>query len=165
MVHHLALIGGLIAGAVTTFFIVPWLIPKLLEKGIAGVDRNKPTKPKIAEMGGIAAVIGFFAGVSTVMIIDEVHTPDSSRFWLAVSYEERVARVEEPENFDKEFLRLWYAGHGYRGDGEPPEPTDDLIAQVSERYIALYEMLTGQTFEPGAYPANARIASALQEFL
>ena len=100
-----------------------------------------------------------------VMIIDEVHTPDSSRFWLAESYEECVGRGEEPENFDKEFLRLWYAEHGYRGDGEPPEPTADLIAQVSERYIELYEMLTGKSFEPGAYPANARIADALQVFL
>ena len=99
------------------------------------------------------------------MIIDEVHTPDSSRFWLAESYEECVGRGEEPENFDKEFLRLWYAEHGYRGDGEPPEPTADLIAQVSERYIELYEMLTGKSFEPGAYPANARIADALQVFL
>jgi phosphoribosylaminoimidazole-succinocarboxamide synthase len=99
------------------------------------------------------------------MIIDEVHTPDSSRFWLAESYEGLVAQDEEPENFDKEFLRLWYADHGYRGDGEPPEPTDDLIAQVSERYIALYEMLTGQTFSPGTYPANPRIARTLQEFL
>jgi phosphoribosylaminoimidazole-succinocarboxamide synthase len=100
-----------------------------------------------------------------IMIIDEVHTPDSSRFWLAESYEELVARGKEPENFDKEFLRLWYADHGYRGDGEPPEPTEDLIAQVSERYIALYEMLTGQPLKPGAYPANPRIASALQAFL
>ena len=83
MVHHLALIGGLIAGAVTTFLIVPWLIPKLLEKGIAGVDRNKPTKPKIAEMGGIAAVIGFFAGVSTVMIIDGVE--DRELLYISLS--------------------------------------------------------------------------------
>jgi phosphoribosylaminoimidazole-succinocarboxamide synthase len=101
----------------------------------------------------------------TVMIIDEVHTPDSSRFWLAESYEERMARGEEPENFDKEFLRLWYADHGYRGDGEPPEPTSELIAQVSERYIGLYEMLSGRAFEPGVYPANARISSALRVFL
>jgi phosphoribosylaminoimidazole-succinocarboxamide synthase len=102
---------------------------------------------------------------SAVMIIDEVHTPDSSRFWLAESYEDRMANGEEPENFDKEFLRLWYADHGYRGDGEPPEPTGDLIAQVSERYIALYEKLTSQTFAPATYPAGPRIASTLQVFL
>ena len=72
----MALIGGLIVGTVTTFVIIPWLIPKLLEKGIAGIDWNKPSKPKIAEMGGIAVVIGFFAGISTVMIIDGIENTD-----------------------------------------------------------------------------------------
>jgi phosphoribosylaminoimidazole-succinocarboxamide synthase len=124
---------------------------------------------EIARKGGLILVDTKYEFGRTpdgkVMIIDEVHTPDSSRFWLAESYEDKMANGDEPDNFDKEFLRLWYADHGYRGDGEPPEPTDDLIAQVSERYIALYEMLTGQTFEPSAYPANPRIASALQVFL
>jgi phosphoribosylaminoimidazole-succinocarboxamide synthase len=124
---------------------------------------------EIARRGGLILVDTKYefgrAPDGRVMIIDEVHTPDSSRFWLAESYEERMARGEEPENFDKEFLRLWYADHGYRGDGEPPEPTGDLIAQVSERYIGLYEMLTGKTFEPGAYPANPRIVEALKAHL
>jgi phosphoribosylaminoimidazole-succinocarboxamide synthase len=124
---------------------------------------------EIARQGGLILVDTKYefgrAPDGRVTIIDEVHTPDSSRFWLAESYEEQMANGEEPENFDKEFLRLWYAERGYRGDGEPPEATDDLIAQVSERYIALYEMLTGQTFEPGAYPANLRIAKALKTYL
>jgi len=92
-----------------------------------------------------------------IALIDEVHTPDSSRFWVAESYEGRLASGEEPENFDKEFLRLWYAERGYRGDGEPPEATEDLIAQVSRRYIACYEKLTGKTFEPGTYPVGERL--------
>ena len=92
-----------------------------------------------------------------IALIDEVHTPDSSRFWVAESYEDRLAAGEEPDNFDKEFLRLWYAERGYRGDGEPPQATEDLIAQVSRRYIACYERLTGQTFEPGAYPVEERL--------
>jgi phosphoribosylaminoimidazole-succinocarboxamide synthase len=124
---------------------------------------------EIARQGGLILIDTKYefgrAPGGDVMIIDEVHTPDSSRFWLAESYEGRIASGEEPDNFDKEFLRLWYADHGYRGDGEPPEPTDDLIAQVSERYIALYEKLTRQTFEPGTYPANPRIVSALEAFL
>jgi phosphoribosylaminoimidazole-succinocarboxamide synthase len=124
---------------------------------------------EIARQGGLILVDTKYefgrAPDGHVTIIDEMHTPDSSRFWLAESYEERMASGEEPENFDKEFLRLWYADHGYRGDGEPPEPTNDLIAQVSERYIALYEMLTGQTFEPGAYPANPRIIETLKTYL
>jgi phosphoribosylaminoimidazole-succinocarboxamide synthase len=124
---------------------------------------------EIARRGGLILVDTKYefgrAPDGHVTIIDEVHTPDSSRFWLAESYEERMASGEEPENLDKEFLRLWYADHGYRGDGEPPEPTDGLIAQVSERYIALYEMLTSQTFEPGAYPANPRITETLRTYL
>lgn len=100
-----------------------------------------------------------------LMLIDEVHTPDSSRFWVAASHEERRAAGQEPENFDKEFLRLWYAERGYRGDGEPPTATDDLIAQVAERYIACYEKLTGQTFRPAPYPAGQRIATALAGLL
>jgi phosphoribosylaminoimidazole-succinocarboxamide synthase len=92
-----------------------------------------------------------------VVLIDEVHTPDSSRFWVADTYEARVSAGEEPENFDKEFLRLWYAARGYRGDGEPPQATDELITQVSQRYIACYEKLIGQTFSPAAYPVEERL--------
>jgi phosphoribosylaminoimidazole-succinocarboxamide synthase len=94
-----------------------------------------------------------------VVLIDEVHTPDSSRFWVADTYKERVAAGEEPENFDKEFLRLWYAERGYRGDGEPPEATETLVTQVGQRYISCYEKLTGQAFVPGSYPVAARLAS------
>jgi phosphoribosylaminoimidazole-succinocarboxamide synthase len=96
------------------------------------------------------------------MLIDELHTPDSSRFWLAEGYEERRAAGLEPENFDKEFLRLWYVGKGYRGEGEPPSLPAEIIAQVSQRYIAVYERLTGQTFVPADYPASPRIAQNLR---
>jgi phosphoribosylaminoimidazole-succinocarboxamide synthase len=124
---------------------------------------------EIAQQGGLILVDTKYefgrAPDGTVMIIDEVHTADSSRFWVADTYEEQFASGQEPENFDKEFLRLWYADRGYRGDGEPPTPTDELIAQVSQRYIGLYEKLTGQTFEPGSYPANRRIVDVLAGFL
>jgi phosphoribosylaminoimidazole-succinocarboxamide synthase len=96
-----------------------------------------------------------------ILLIDEVHTPDSSRFWRAGTYAERRARGEEPENFDKVFVRLWYAGRGYRGDGEPPAMPEALVVQAAERYIGVYEMLTGTPFVPGAYPAGPRIARAL----
>jgi phosphoribosylaminoimidazole-succinocarboxamide synthase len=101
----------------------------------------------------------------TLMLIDEVHTPDSSRFWVAETYEERVNDGLEPESFDKEFLRLWYAERGYRGDGEPPAATEDLITRVSQRYVSLYEGLTDRTFEPGTYPAESRIVGVLNGFL
>jgi len=96
-----------------------------------------------------------------VVLIDEVHTPDSSRFWKANSYESRLAAGEEPENFDKEFIRLWYAARGYRGDGEPPAWNTDLAVQASRRYQQVFEMLTGREFEPDTYPAAERIKSRL----
>ncbi len=123
----------------------------------------------IARQGGLILVDTKYefgrAPDGRVMLIDEVHTPDSSRFWVAETYEERRAAGEEPDNFDKEFLRLWYAERGYRGEGEPPAPTNELITQVSQRYIACYEKLTGKPFAPGAYPAEERITKALNSFL
>jgi phosphoribosylaminoimidazole-succinocarboxamide synthase len=113
-----------------------------------------------------------------VMLVDEVHTPDSSRFWRADTYDERLAAVHEPDNFDKEFVRLWFAGQGYRGDGPPPfdKPLDrlgrvlrtppamseEIIITASRRYMALYEMLTGQVFEPAEYPAEPRIRASVK---
>ena len=96
-----------------------------------------------------------------VVLIDEVHTPDSSRFWKADSYEERFAAGEDPENFDKEFVRIAYAEKGYRGDGEIPSMPDELWASASERYITIYEMLTGKTFEAGSYPVDVRLLENL----
>ena len=99
-----------------------------------------------------------------VLLIDEVHTPDSSRFWKAESYTERFAQGSEPENFDKELVRLAYAEQGYRGDGPIPSMPVDLWISASERYIRIYEMLTGLTFEPGAYPIEPRLIENLQSY-
>jgi phosphoribosylaminoimidazole-succinocarboxamide synthase len=124
---------------------------------------------EIARKGGLILVDTKYefgrAPDGTLMLIDEVHTPDSSRFWLSESYSDRLAEGSEPESFDKEFLRLWYADRGYRGDGEPPAATEDLIVQVSQRYISLYERLAEQAFEPGAYPAGPRIEDVLRGFI
>jgi phosphoribosylaminoimidazole-succinocarboxamide synthase len=92
-----------------------------------------------------------------LVLIDEVHTPDSSRYWTLASYE-----AGEPENFDKEFLRKWFARQGYRGDGRPPVMPDEFVAQVAARYIAAFERLTGQGFVPGRQPAAERIAANLR---
>lgn len=96
-----------------------------------------------------------------VLLIDEVHTPDSSRFWKAESYAERFEQGAEPENFDKEFVRLAYAEQGYRGDGPIPAMPDDLWIAASRRYIEIYEMLTGLMFEPGTYPIEPRLLENL----
>lgn len=97
-----------------------------------------------------------------VVLIDEIHTPDSSRFWKADSYAEKIASGLEPENFDKEFVRIEYAAKGYRGDGDAPDLPAALWAAVSARYIQIYEMLTGSAFIPGEYPAGARLEANLR---
>lgn len=104
---------------------------------------------------------GWSDDLNRPVLIDEVHTPDSSRFWRAETYEERVGAGLEPQNFDKEFIRLWYAARGYRGEDEPPPLPVELAVQASLRYITVYEMLTGRPFEPAAYPAGPRIREAL----
>jgi phosphoribosylaminoimidazole-succinocarboxamide synthase len=88
-----------------------------------------------------------------IMLIDEIHTPDSSRYWLAESYEERFAAGKEPENIDKEFLRLWFIDccDPYN-DPELPAAPDELVVELSSRYIRLYEMITGREFVPVTDP-------------
>lgn len=84
-----------------------------------------------------------------LVVVDEIHTPDSSRYWLVANYELRFVQGLEPENIDKEFLRLWFAKNcdpdPYRATTLPEAPTD-LILTLSQRYIQLYEMITGRTF-------------------
>jgi phosphoribosylaminoimidazole-succinocarboxamide synthase len=98
-----------------------------------------------------------------VIIIDEMHTPDSSRFWELSSYEERLAAAEEPESLDKEPIRLALDAIGYRGDGIPPVLDEVVIATTTRRYIAAYERLTGTAFVPGEYPVQQRLTLALQK--
>jgi len=83
-----------------------------------------------------------------IILIDEVHTPDSSRYWLASSYQQRIDNGQEPENIDKEFLRLWFRDHcDPYNDPVLPEAPKDLVCELSRRYITLYEMITGKDFE------------------
>ncbi len=97
------------------------------------------------------------------LLIDEVHTPDSSRFWNAETYDRLFKAGEEPENFDKEFVRLAYAEKGYRGDGDPPIMPAELWVGASQRYTTIYEMLTGLPFQPGSYPVEPRLIENLQK--
>lgn len=98
-----------------------------------------------------------------LMLIDEIHTPDSSRFWKTDTYKKRIANNQEPENFDKEFLRLWYANKGYKGEGKPPKMTNDFIVQVATRYIGAYEKITGKKFKAFKYPIEKRIIKNLKK--
>lgn len=92
-----------------------------------------------------------------LVLMDEIHTPDCSRFWIKETYKKRIQKGLEPENFDKEFLRLWYAQRGYKGNGKPPKMSDELIVQTAQRYIHVYEMLTEKKFKAFPYPITNRV--------
>ncbi len=83
-----------------------------------------------------------------LILIDEIHTPDSSRFWIQETYRERFKTGKEPENFDKEFMRIWFKKRNYTGDGKPPKMPKAFITKISKRYIAIYEKITGEKFVP-----------------
>jgi hypothetical protein len=96
-----------------------------------------------------------------IHLIDEVHTPDSSRYWLAATYEERLAAGREPDNIDKEFLRLWFRDHcdPYKDVTLPDAPTE-LVTELSSRYVRLYEAITGKVFDRTAVPPTAAALTA-----
>lgn len=103
-----------------------------------------------------------------IILVDEIHTPDSSRYWLSHNYAERLAQGKEPDNIDKEFLRLWFVDHcdPYQ-DKELPQAPQDLIVTLASRYVQLYEMITGKKFsfsaQPG--PVNQRIMKNIAGYL
>ncbi len=83
-----------------------------------------------------------------IVLIDEIHTADSSRYWLKDSYQQRLLQQQEPDNLDKEILRLWYKQHcDPYGDQELPTAPKELIVKVASSYVQLYEMITGEQFE------------------
>lgn len=96
-----------------------------------------------------------------LLLIDEVHTPDSSRWWVADSYEHRVEAGHEPESLDKEVVRRAFAEIGYKGDGQVPDLPGEVWSATSGRYVLAYERLTGTSFEPGAYPVQPRLTENL----
>ncbi len=122
---------------------------------------------EIAKAGGLILVdTKYEFGIGPdgeVMLIDEIHTPDSSRFWKLGSYAGRLAEGREPELFDKEFVRMRYADIGYRGDGEIPALPDSVWARTGLLYQEAYELLTGRAFEPAAYPAAGRVMANLNK--
>ncbi|MGC8803811.1 MAG: phosphoribosylaminoimidazolesuccinocarboxamide synthase, partial [Bacteroidales bacterium] len=84
-----------------------------------------------------------------IVLIDEIHTPDSSRYFYAQGYEERLAKGEPQRQLSKEFVRQWLIEHNFQGkEGQQvPEMTDEFVYQISERYIELYENITGEKFQ------------------
>ncbi len=81
-----------------------------------------------------------------LILIDEIHTPDSSRLWLKKTYQQKFKKGQEVENYDKEIMRLWFAKQGYKGRGKIPQMSEDLIVDLARRYIEVYEKVTGEKF-------------------
>ncbi len=99
-----------------------------------------------------------------LMVVDEMHTPDSSRFWYADSYDELFEEGKDQRKIDKEYLRQWLMERGFSGEGEPPEIPDDVRTEVAWRYIQAYQLITGQEFVPESLDGEAeqgKIASII----
>ena len=103
-----------------------------------------------------------------IVLIDEVHTPDSSRYWIAESYEDRISNGKEPQNIDKEFLRLWFVENcDPYNDEILPDAPEELVIELSSRYIYLYETITGGIFPfpDSRQSISERIKKNLKELL
>lgn len=96
-----------------------------------------------------------------IVVIDEIHTPDSSRYWFTESYQDRMSRGLTPESFDKEYLRRFLADQGFQGDGPIPDIPDEIRVEASARYRVAVEQLTGKKFVPDLQEPLARIQKNL----
>ncbi len=97
-----------------------------------------------------------------IVVIDEIHTPDSSRFWFASTYDERFSSGNDPESFDKEYVRRWLAERGFRGDGPIPKIPDEVRIEATRRYVEAVETITGEPFVPDLEEPIARIERNLK---
>jgi phosphoribosylaminoimidazole-succinocarboxamide synthase len=146
-------------------FISAALFAKMKEIALAIFARGQKIA---AERGLILVDTKYEFGVDDnggLVLIDEIHTPDSSRYWQLDSYADRVAKGEEPQYFDKEFLRMWFKDHcdPYK-DAVLPEAPPELVAEMSRRYVQMYEQIIGEKFVPGETPIEQRIERNLTAY-
>ena len=98
-----------------------------------------------------------------LIVIDEIHTPDSSRYWIASEYEKRFNERKNQNMLDKENIRQWLIKRGFSGEGTPPVLTDEIRVTLAERYIELYTQLTGNEFHPLLGDVKSRIERNLEK--
>jgi phosphoribosylaminoimidazole-succinocarboxamide synthase len=98
-----------------------------------------------------------------LIVSDEIHTPDSSRYWFADTYAALFAQGADQRKIDKEYVREWFAARGFRGEGTPPPLPDDVRLEAARRYIQAYETITGREFIVTDEPAAQRIAANLRK--
>ena len=99
-----------------------------------------------------------------IMLMDEVNTPDSSRYWMVDDYEARFEKEEEPRKLDKEYVRTWLVEQGFTGDGKPPKLTDELRIEAAARYMEVVENFTGEPMQLEVGPVDESIYSILNPF-
>lgn len=101
-----------------------------------------------------------------LILVDEMHTPDSSRYWIKKTYQERFSSGEEPESYDKEPLRIWFKEHGYTGKGKIPKMPPEFIVKMSSLYMGIYEKITGKKFVPElSKNVNQRIKDNIRDII
>ena len=129
---------------------------KLYERGVA----------RAADHGMIFVDTKYEFGISNgkIMLMDEVNTPDSSRYWIKDDYESRFEKGEEPRKLDKEYVRTWLSEQGFTGEGTPPKLTDDIRVEASARYMEVVEKFTGEPMQLDVGPVDESIYSILNPF-
>ena len=129
---------------------------RLYERGVS----------RAADHGLIFVDTKYEFGISNgkIMLMDEVNTPDSSRYWMADDYEARFEKEEEPRKLDKEYVRTWLADQGFTGDGKPPKLTDELRVEAAARYMEVVENFTGEPMQLEVGPVDESIYSILNPF-
>jgi phosphoribosylaminoimidazole-succinocarboxamide synthase len=131
-----AIAEGLISGE--DFDAVARICFRLFERGVEYARTRGlilvDTKYEIGRSGG------------QFVVTDEVHTPDSSRYWFADSYDELFRSGKDQRKLDKEYVREWLAAQGFRGEGQPPALPDDVRVEAARRYIQVHEVITGREF-------------------
>ena len=96
-----------------------------------------------------------------LVVSDEIHTPDSSRYWFADTYSDCFLKGLDQRKLDKEYVREWMAKQGFTGDGVPPALTDEVRVEAAKRYIQAYETVTGKAFVPAEGNIKSRVQKAL----
>ncbi len=96
-------------------------------------------------------------GQGRIVVVDEIHTPDSSRYWLSEGYEKALSEGGSPAAIDKEYVRLWLGEQGYKGEGTPPKLPVEVQVEAATRYISAFEQVSGMPFKPNLEEPLARI--------
>lgn len=140
------------------------ITPELFDEAASVCFKMFEAGTKEAQKRGLILVdtkyeLGMLDG--KLVVSDEIHTPDSSRYWYEDTYETLFAEGKDQRKLDKEYVREWLAARGFRGEGDVPELTKEVRIEAAKRYITAYELITGREFVPAEGNISERIEAAL----